>query len=217
MTIFLIALVLLCMTALVMQRRLYVPRLATGGFSFFEEDDSDIKIAGEEHLNKTDDAITDANELEAQRQNGNLKKARELGTELTNRIKSEDGESDFGQDSCEDDLTRIQRRLLLVFAALDTVKANIKSPVLQGVVLNVFYNTLKSAQPEFYEDINESGSFSFYTLCVRRGGNVEEEVGRTFAMLTDNEGSTVMEELGKALFLRFVDVTEKAISSFNFI
>lgn len=190
------------------------------GFSFFgagEEDDSDIKIAGEE---KSDDGgehsvETEMNELEVQRRNGNLEKARLLGAALTEKIIGQDGESTFGEDIAEDAETRAQRRMLLAFAAINTVESNVKSEVLQGVIINVFYDTLKKSLPEFYNDIGESGSFSFYTLCVRRGGDVDTAIGQTFAMLANKSGSNVMAELGKALYMRFVDVTKNTIKSFN--
>lgn len=181
-----------------------------------DEDDSDIKIAGEQIQKPFVDTLKDANELEKQRDCGNLEKARELGAVLSDRIIDEDGECSFGSDSSEDNKTRIQRRMLLAFAACEAVETNIKSRVLQGVVLNVFYDTLKNALPEFYDDINESGSFSFYTLCARRGGDVPHSVGETFAMLGGKEGDRVMEDLGEALYIRFGDVTLKTIESFKF-
>lgn len=189
-------------------------------FEFIEnsaEDDSDIKIAGEDDKGDTGEQSveTDVNELEIQRASGNVEKARALGKTLTQKIISQDGESSFGEDEREDASLRTQRRLLLAFAAINTVESNVKSKVLQGVIINEFYNSLKTALPEFYDDIGESGSFSFYTLCVRRGGDVDACIGQTFAMLADKGGDNVMEELGKALYMRFVDVALNTIKSFN--
>lgn len=218
MTIFLFFLVLICAAVALWQSAFSASRrcLASDGFfNFFIEDDSDIKIAGEEPVNNTDSAQTDASELEVQRRCGNLEKAHALGTLLSDKIISQDGESSFGQDSDEDTLTRTQRRLLLAFAALSTVESNIESHVLQGVVKNVFYDSLKKLLPNFYEDISKSASFSFYMLCDRRGGDIERSIGHTFAMLVAKEGDTVIEELGKALYLRFVDVTLQSIRSFD--
>lgn len=182
-----------------------------------EDEDSDIKIAGDRTENKPVDTLSDAKELERQRKCGNLEKAHTLGEALSEKIICEDGESTFGQDSAEDEKIRMQRRLLLAFAACNAVETNIKSRVLQGVVLNVFYDSLKNSLPGFYDDISESGSFSFYTLCIRRGGNVERCIGDTFAMLTGREGDQIMEELGEALFMRFLDVANKTIKSFKLI
>ena len=191
-------------------------RAQTDGFYFFEEDDSDIKIAGAETTQNADDeSLRAANELDYQRGCGNLVKGKELGTALSQELINEDGESSFGADVSEDAETRAQRRQLLAFAVVSSVETGIKSAVRQGVVLNVFYNTLRAALPEFYDDINESASFSFYTLCARRGGDVAEGVGHTFAMLVGREKDAVTEELGKALYLRFVDITQKTISAYK--
>lgn len=181
------------------------------------EEDCDIKIAGEKTFRpNSDDMASDVNELDLQRRSGNLEKAHTLGAVLSEKIIDQDGESDFGEDSSEDPDMRMQRRLLLTFAAINCVETNIKSEVLQGVVLNVFYDTLKKSLPEFYDDVSKSGSFSFYTLCVRRGVEVDNNMGCTFAMLAGKEGEPVIEELGKALYLRFVDVVQKTILSFDF-
>jgi hypothetical protein len=181
------------------------------------DDDSDIKIAEEKPFSKkTEDTTRDANELEAQRRLGNLEKAHLLGEALSDKIVDEDGESEFGEDSSEDTGMRTQRRLLLAFAACSSIEKNIKSNVLQGVVLNVFYDTLKKSLPEFYSDISESGSFSFYTLCVRRGVDVDYNVGCTFAMLCGKENDSVIEGLGEALYIHFVDIVRKTIEFFDF-
>jgi hypothetical protein len=188
---------------------------ADGVFDFMKEDDSDIKIAGAKPVKGKDDALAEASELEAQRGCGNLEKAHALGAALSEKIAGEDGESDFGQDIGEDGFIRMQRRLLLTFAAVNTVEGCIKSSVLQGVVIKVLYDTLKESLPDFYDDISESGSFSLYTLCVRRGGDVESSVGQTFATLAGKEGNAVIGEFGKALYLHFVDVTLSTVKSFN--
>lgn len=181
------------------------------------DDDSDIKIAGEKpFFPKAEDTTSDANELETQRRLGNLEKAHELGTKLSEKIVDEDGESGFGEDSSEDPGMRMQRRLLLAFAAFSCVEKNIKSSVLQGVVLSVFYDMLKKSLPEFYSDISQSGSFSFYTLCVRRGVDINYNVGCTFAMLSGKENDPVIVDLGEALYIHFVDVVQKTIQSFDF-
>jgi hypothetical protein len=218
MTALFFKLFLISVSALLLYRLLFMGRrvsVVTGPFSFFEEDDSDIKIAGKEPVKKSDDALADANELEKHRKNGNLEKARLLGAALSEKIVSQDGEACFGQDVAESEGVRIQRRLLLTFVIANTVSEHIKSNVLQDVILDVFYNKLKQSLPEFYDDISQTGSFSFYTLCARRGGNIEESIADTFAKLSGKEGDPVSKELGKALYLRFYDVISNTIDSFG--
>lgn len=178
------------------------------------DDDSDMKIAGVPSAPERPDETE--KELEMHKQNGNLKKAHALSTELAKKIMDADGGTTFGLDSSESDEVRMQRRLLLAFAVDYSIDSNIKG-ILGQVVLNDFYDNLKNNVPDFYEDIRESGSFSFYFLCVRNNGNVEHCIGNSFARLAGCEGDTVMAELGEALYYHFKDIVENTIRQYHFL
>lgn len=182
-----------------------------------QEDDSDIKIAGEEKKAPVDDSLKEAEELRKQKENGNLERARRLGQLLSKDIIRLDGESSFGEDEEESCEVRMQRRLLLAFAACYGVDVFVENKMVGKVAVNSFYDTLKKSLPAFYDDLSGSGAFSFYYLSVRRGGNVEKNIGKTFAMLSGKEDDSVLSELGEALFIRFTDVIEKTIESVNFV
>lgn len=182
------------------------------------EDDSDMKIAGREPKEDTGAAvITEVNALKIQRENGNVDKANRLGAELCGKFIDKDGISAFGSDKAEPAVLTTQRRLLLAFAVDTTVENTVKNSILRDVIIKSFYDNLKMALPSFYEDLNKSGSFSFYTLCVRRGVDIEKYIGDTFAMLAGKEGDKLMAEFGKALYLEFIDVINKTVNSYNFI
>lgn len=184
------------------------------------EDDSDIRIAGQEPPRSEDDPMPEIRELERHRENGNIDKARALGEELARRIINEDGDPAFGRDPSESDAIRRQRRMLLAFVVDAAVRQDISSQVLGQVVLHQFTERVKSSLPAFYEDVSSSGSFSFYYLCLRRDSDdaptVEDAIGRTFAMLTEKENSPVFEELGKALYLHFHDIVDRCVHSCRF-
>lgn len=186
-------------------------------FSFFcKEDDSDIKIAGKEPApDDNSDAINEANELNALKKSGDVAKANELGSILSRKFLDADGVSSFGEDSEESEAVKTQRRLLLAFTAVHVVKESLSNDIIRDIVIKSFYDSLKNAMPDFYEELMKSGSFSFYTLCVRRGGEVEKYIGETFAMLCSKEKDNVYKDFGTALYLRFVDVSHKAVDSFN--
>lgn len=180
-------------------------------------DDSDMKIAGKNNQNKSrDDTLDEAAELIKQKENGNVEKARKLGELLSTEIIKIDGESAFGEDKAEDCDLRMQRRLLLAFTACSCVENCISNKIIQRVIVNSFYNCIKLENEQFYEDLKGSGAFSFYYLCVRRGGDVDKCIGKTFAMLCGRENDTVIAELGTALYYRFNDVIQKAITSAEF-
>lgn len=178
------------------------------------DDDSDMKIAGVPPAPERPDETE--KELELHKQNGNLKKAYALSTELAKKIMDEDGGTTFGLDTSESDEVRMQRRLLLAFVVDYSIDSKIKG-ILGQVVLNDFYDNLKNNVPDFYEDIRESGSFSYYFLCVRNNGNVEHCIGNSFARLAGCEGDSVMAELGEALYYHFKDIVENTIQHYQFI
>jgi hypothetical protein len=191
--------------------------IAETAISFFREDDSDIKIAGMEP--KTDDdneAKTEAIELQRQRENGNIAKAAEVSKVLCRKFIAADGVSPFGNDSEETPEVKTERRLLLAFTVVTTTEKIVSSTILRDIIVNKFYDDLKTAIPDFYEEFKKSGSFSFYTLCIRRGSETEKLIGETFAMLCSKEGDPVYSEFGSALYLGFIDIIKETVKSFDF-
>ena len=182
---------------------------------FFEEDDSDVKIAGEPHA-PPDDVRAEAEELGRQKQNGNLERANKLGSLLCGEISKQDGEASFGKDLHEDNGLFLQRRILLTFAACLTIESAISSKIVQKTAINSLYNSMKIKKPSFYHDLTGSSAFSFYFLCARRQTDTEQNIGKTFAMLAGHESEPVVEEFGRALFLRFSDTIRKIIDSLHF-
>lgn len=69
---------------------------------------------------------------------------------------------------------------------------------------NVFYDTLRILAPDFYDDLQESGAFSFYYLCVRDGRHVARRVGENFASLCGRPGSESYARMGEDLYSRFI-------------
>lgn len=191
--------------------------LAAGGFFFAEtgwEDDSDMKIAGGAPAGSSDISEEVTRELYFHKKNGNLKKARQIGVKIAEKIIEAD-RSGYDQKAGYDS-ARNQISLLLVFSAYRVVATYISSKLLQQIVINIFYDKLKVSLPVFYNDLGEEGAISFYYLCARRGGNIEKEVGRTFAMLMSKDGDPIIEQWGEALFYRFAAEIKNLIDSYEF-
>ena len=172
-------------------------------------EDSDMKIAGAKPSRsvaraQADNTETIRAELEQEKQSGNLDRARTLGMRLAEEFDRAQGEFAFGLDSGEDGEVKLQRRLLLCFAVAVGLEQFTVSALVARTALNVFYNTLKKIDVEFYEDLNNTGAFSFYYLALRRGMDVERRIGQTFAMLCSRDGDPVYQELGEALYCRFL-------------
>lgn len=71
-----------------------------------------------------------------------------------------------------------QRRILLAFAVEVGLDAFLPNNLVAQTAQNVFYNTLHITAPAFYDDLQESGAFSFYYMYVRGGKQVERRGGR---------------------------------------
>jgi hypothetical protein len=186
---------------------------------FNTEDDSDMKIADtaeKTEQSQTNDIILEVSEMQKQKENGNLEKAKVLGDLLYKQVANAYGEATFGLDTNEDSDTQMQRRVLLAFTVIYGIEANIKNEILNKAVENSFYNILRDKNFDLYNNLVELGAFSFYYLCVRRNENLEKEIGHTFAMLADNEDDKLTQELGTALFVHYSDVIKKSIDSIDF-
>lgn len=179
------------------------------------EDDSDMKIAGAAPApENTEDTQT---ELVRERENGNLDKARSLSIRLSLIITEKDKDPDFGYNPDESPDMRTQRRILLTFTVTNTIEHGISSRLLGKVIINGFFNRLSSNSPDFYADICESASFSFYTLCTRKEGSLSSCIGKTFAMLTGKTGDKAAEGYGESLFFRFRGIIDDAVADCGFI
>ena len=166
------------------------------------EEDQDIKIAGDSFESAADDdseGDQTARELQREKDNGNLNRARRLGAIMADDVSAIEGDSPSG-----DSVLMTQRRILLAFAVAVGLESFLSSSLLSETAQSVFYDTLRETAPAFYEDLQESNAFSFYYLCVRDGGQVENKVGKTFASLcgmTDNE---TYARMGEELYRRFI-------------
>ncbi len=99
--------------------------------------------------------------------------------------------------------TKLQRQLLFCFAVEVTLENTLNDAVLAQSAQNSFYEALQQDSPQFYRYLNDSGVFSFYLLAYRRGGNVEHNIGKVFAMLNDDKEDGRMTEIGETLYCVF--------------
>lgn len=185
----------------------------------FKQDDSDMKIfTTSQRTLEFAEAEKIVAELERQRQNGNLGKARRLGQTLADEI------AKLGNGSVFDGLlgtdaqskTVKQRKILLAFAIESSIAVYSPSKLIGTATLNTYYEVLSQQSPEFYESISASGAFSVYYLDLRRGIKVSRAIGKTFARLCGEEGNPVYEELGYALNCSFYDTVRDMVEKSGF-
>ena len=177
-------------------------------------DDSDMKIMGDDYdpPEEKDDAGETAQQLEKQKANGNLGRARQLGAMMAEEVSAVEGDAPAAGAAL---LT--QRRILLAFAVEVGFEAFLPDNLLAETAQSVFYETLRKDAPDFYEDLQESGAFSFYFLCVREGRQVEQKVGGTYASLCGRPKDEALAQEGEALYRRFIDRVQRFVEGMGFL
>lgn len=161
-------------------------------------------------------------ELEHERQNGNLARARQLGVRLAEEV-SKIGEPGniFGylisaEENSQAAETVQQRKILLAFAIESSIAVYSPSKLIGTTILNTYYEMLSTCAKDFYDTISFAGAFSLYYLDLRRGIKVSRAIGKTFAKLCGKEDDKVYEELGYALNCRFYDTVCKLVDEADF-
>lgn len=177
-------------------------------------DDSDMKIMGDEFEPpaEKDDTHETARQLEREKANGNLGRARRLGAMMAEEVSSIEGGVPVSEPA---PLT--QRRILLAFAVEVGFEAFLPNSILAETAQSVFYETLRQDAPAFFEDLQESGAYSFYFLCVREGREVEKKVGETYASLCGRPKQETLAREGSELYVRFIGQVQKLVNDIGFV
>ena len=168
------------------------------------QEDSDMKICpgrgGGNARNRFEDSGAMARLLDREKKNGNLSKARRLGARMAGGGRV--GRGIFycaAGPAASVPAAPCQRRIPMAFL-----------PWRSGWMLSCpttwwavgaerkFYDTPEDPGPDFYADLQESGAFSFYYLCVRDGRQVERRVEKFPASLCGRPGSESYARMGRS-------------------
>ena len=187
------------------------------------DNDNDVKIF-DDTVNLSDfvpfDSETAAaivKQVEQEKANGNLGKARRMGARLAEDIAAIDHVTPPANGAAENPVLPTQRRILLVFAAEVGMDAYLPNNLTAQEAQNIFYNNLHLTAPTFYDDLQESGAFSFYYLCVRDGRHVERKIGETFARLCGMADSESYIRMGIDAYNRFMAQVKRLADSMNVV
>lgn len=185
-------------------------------------DDSDVKIFndGKKSADVFDEVSVMA-EMTRNRSNGNAQKAKNLGTKLALMFVDEphlfnDLESEVGILDFDDDIM-YQIKVLLVFTAEYCINHSLSSPLLSNTAINSMHETVSQKAYEFYDKLDDAAEYSFYYLAVRKGGDIAENIGVSFAMLCGQETSNHFMRLGKRIFETAKNEIENVIDIFEFV
>lgn len=185
-------------------------------------DDSDVKIFKEQP--KNDDSFDEVSvmaEMTKNRNNGNIQKAKNLGNHLASLFVDEekllsDLENEVGKLDFSDDIM-YQIKVLLVFTAEYCINHSLSTSLLSNTAVNAMYDAISTSVYEFYDRLDDAAEYSFYYLAVRKGINISDNIGVSFAMLCGKEKDKAFTELGKNIFLAAKREIENLIDIYEFI
>ncbi|HCJ93205.1 MAG TPA: hypothetical protein DHV92_07805 [Ruminococcaceae bacterium] len=177
------------------------------------EEDKDIKVfhpsnekkeQAEESTDLSQDILHAVQELDAQRSNGNLRRARKLGRSLAQftpenaaKLGGIDIKAKGGVDPQElPSNVLYQARVLMLFTAQLTLH-RLLPPVISNEAVNAMYDDLSEG---FYDNVMEGASFSIYYLAVRKAFNISANIGKGFAMLCGDEDSDEYAKIGMLVY-----------------
>ena len=167
--------------------------------------DDDIKIF---HPSKKEGASADLAELallmDNYRSNGNMEKAKKLGEKL----------ADLSPEViCPEDASRLNTnevrllRALMVFSAQLSLHKYLPHQMLASQAINAMYSKIAKLHQGLFENISDGSSYTFYYLSVRKNKDVEENIGKNYAMLCGREKDDFYSLLGTRVY----NLTDKAV------
>lgn len=176
-------------------------------------EDRDIKIYVSKKKSEQNDFQQISDGINFNTRNGNIEKAKQLGIRLA-KIKPESKELGL---SCEKAATSTLYciRVLLTFTAEYTVQSIIDSEIISDAISSSMYNYLKSEEPGYYDNISDGSAFTFYLLALKKGGNVEKNIGEQFAQRCGTSREE-FSEMGANVFRLALNLFTKIISETDF-
>ena len=179
--------------------------------------DNDVKIAQLGQTPKPEDSLgaLDINFINTQHKNGNIKKARRLGTLLSAEIFAKNPQSMIGSAD-EPEGIAAQRRILFVFAIDTGIDLFCPNHLVAAAAKSEFFDSLMQNSPEAYDEILDSPVLSAYILQRRSKGGEQDKVGRAFAAQLHKEDDSLYIELGQTLYTNFIDFIKEKIDMLDF-
>jgi hypothetical protein len=164
-----------------------------------KRNDDDMKIF---HPRKSDAAGGDLMRLVAltdiYRRNGNMQKAIDIGEKLA----CVTPEEAFPEDTVRlKSKELMQLRALMSFSAQIALQKYMPHSMLATQAVNAMFMKLSETSPGIFANISDGSSFTFYYLSLRKQENIEEEIGKNYAMLCERVGDEWFSDLGSKVYV----------------
>ncbi len=169
-------------------------------------EDYDIKIFSPVKKAETPEKVTIADEMKRQVISGNVQKARALGKKIAESFKESADKNELFNVSIKCGIKEFTRAvkdqaiILSVFAAEYMLSNYIKDPILSTTAISELYDTLTEDSPALYGKLLSSTAFSFYYMNIDADNISTEVIGKTFAVLCDDDNNESLFCYGKTVF-----------------
>lgn len=157
-----------------------------------------------------------------QRANGNVEKARELGKKLAEITPT--GENSQIRIDLKSALkpkffaptVLYQIMVVMIFAAEVALQLQLSSELLATTASNALHDSLRNNRGDFYRNISDGAAFSFYYLAVKKGGDIERNIGEAFAMLCSVDDNESFIEAGQTVYRLTMEAISAEIEAIGF-
>ena len=184
---------------------------------FAVSDDSDMKIVPPSGTVTAveDDGEKAAREFVAQKENGNIDKAYNLGNRIADVFFEENGLISASCEAALRPVVLLQRKVLFAFTA-DAVLGEELPSVLAETVSQQFSVRIQKADPDLYDKVNDPKTLSYYLLYTKKGKPQPVDMGKAFARLCAEEKEEGLCALGECLYREYAGACKKMIEETKF-
>lgn len=171
-------------------------------------------------VNNNIDELSLIKEMDSERSNGNLAKAKNLGLNLANIFIDEKSINEGLQELIGTLETNkeilFQIRILMVFGAEREIGRLLKKALLCSTAINALHDKIHDDNLNFYNKFSDGAEYSFYYLALKSSGDTVKSIGRSFAMLCGRENDFRYKELGEKLWMKTITEVDEIIGSYKF-
>ncbi|MGP1361921.1 MAG: hypothetical protein ACTTK5_05775 [Candidatus Fimenecus sp.] len=171
-------------------------------------------------VNNNIDELSLIKEMDSERSNGNLAKAKNLGLNLANIFIDEKSINEGLQELIGTLETNkeilFQIRILMVFGAEREIGRLLKKALLCSTAINALHDKIHDDNLNFYNKFSDGAEYSFYYLALKSSGDIVKSIGRSFAMLCGRENDFRYKELGEKLWIKTITEVDEIIGSYKF-
>ena len=187
-------------------------------------EDFDIKIFSPVKITNDKEAepVVIADEMKRQVISGNMQKARMLGRLIADSFREAAEKEELWTMAGCCNITELDRRIkdqaiiLSVFTAEYVFNHYMPDPLLSTTAITSLYATLTEESPELYNNLLASTAFSFYYMNLDGNETAPEVIGKTFAVLCDDDENPDLLCYGKTVFVTSLENYKKAVENVDF-